>query len=148
MTVALLYLLGSLGCFWYSFNFIKLYIQVKKWTKTEASVIYKKIEERGKNSKARGYYEVKVDYTYLFNNKKYTGRTVYLSELVKNRVNQQKAVAEKIVNDLPDKIMAFVNPRQPEQSFLFVTGVGLYIIVAIAGLFCFGYGLTTLIALL
>ncbi len=145
MIIALLYLLGSLGCFWYSFKFIKLYIEVKKWVVTEATVLYKKIEERGKYSKAWGYYEVKVDYTYLFNQKKYTSRTVYLAELVENRVNQSKAVAEKIIHDLPDKIMVYVNPAQPGQSVIFCTGISQYVIVALLGFLCFGYGFATLL---
>lgn len=148
MTTVFLYLLGSLGCYWYSFKFIKLYIFVKKWAVTEATVLYKKTEKRGKYSNAPGAYEVKVDYTYTFNNQKYKSDKVYLTELSGSRTNQTKATAEKIVKELPDKIMVYVNPTQPDQSVIFCTGITLYIIVGIIGIFCFLYGLTTLLNLL
>jgi hypothetical protein len=144
MAVALFSLLISFVALWFGFKLVKSYITVKNWDKTEATVLSKKVAKHERSS-TKGLYGVKVDYTYIFNNQKYTNNKVYLVELSGGQVNQYQSNAQEIVDKLQDKIMVYVNPDHPEQSVIFCEGILLYGFVIIMGLFAFLYGTVTLL---
>ena len=144
MLTALFSLVISLFALWFGFKLTKSYITVKNWDKIEATVLSKKVLKQEKSS-TRGSYGVKVDYSYVFNNQKYTNNKVYLVELSGAQVNQYQSNAEKVVDKFQDKITIYVNPNQPEQSVIFCDGIILYVFCFIMGLFMFLYGFVTLL---
>jgi hypothetical protein len=137
MITGIFALLISIGCFWFSFKFIKTYAKVKSWTKTEATVLSKSVSMHEKYSTRNTPFAVKVEYQYVFNNTPYTNNTVSLAELLGGQVNYMEKSANKIIDGIKDKTPIFVNPQNPQQSVIFCDGLGLYIIVIFIGFIAF-----------
>jgi len=123
----------ALVCFWAGFKMIALYVKVKKnWVTPEASVLSKKVEKLVRSS-SRASHAVRVEYQYEYQSKKYTGNKVYLAELLNGQVDQMEADAQKVVDKLPEKITVYVNPENPEQSVIYCSGIGWYVLIVVMG---------------
>lgn len=132
----------SFGCFWAGFKMVRTYLKVSRWNKTEATIVSKNVELRKKYSTRQAVaYRPIIQYNYFFNGIDFTGTNVHLEELIGGQRGYRKEAAEKMINELPEKIMIYFNPTKPEQSVMYCKGVGIYFM-----LFALG-GLAFLIAL-
>ncbi len=145
MITAIFCLVIGMVSFWYGFQFIKLYLKVKKWTKTEADLVSKKIEIHKKYSTSKSPYAVRIEYKYTYNFQEFFNNKVYLIELINGQVNHIETQAQKVIDKVNDKIEIYVNPKNPQQSVIFCNRIILYLIVIVMGSFSFLFGLTSLI---
>ncbi|MBA3680014.1 MAG: DUF3592 domain-containing protein [Bacteroidetes bacterium] len=126
-------LLISGVCFWVSIKMIHLYFKVNSWKKTPATVISKKIELHKRVSTRRSPYGIKVDYKYIYNNHEYFNNKVYMVELINGQVNHMEPAAQKKLNEINDLITILVNPKDPAESVIFSSGIGLSIVIFFMG---------------
>ena len=145
MFVFLFSLLISLCCFWFGFKMIRLYLKVKRWSRAEATVLSKSVQLNEKSSSGKYHYLVKVEYQYVFNNQSYTNDKLYLAELMGGWSGYRKSAAEKISNELDDRLKIYVNPQQPDQSVVYCKGIGLYVIMIAMGILSLLMGLSALV---
>jgi hypothetical protein len=146
MITGIFALIISLVCFRLSFKFIKTYMKVKSWVKTEAIILSKEVKLHEKYSTSRSPYAVKVEFAYQFNEIEYKNNKVFLVELLGGQVNHMEQTANKRIDEIKEKMQVYVNPQNPQQSVLFCEGIGLYIFVGIIGLFALIFGLTNLLS--
>jgi hypothetical protein len=146
MIVAIFCFLISFAGFWFSIKLIRWYMKVKRWTKTEAIVVSKKIEKHAKYSSARSPYAVRVNYQYTFNQQIYQNSKVYLVELINGQVNHIESAAKKTLDTIKEKLEVFVNPNNPQQSVVFCKGIALYVFVFVTAIMTFLMGLSNLMS--
>lgn len=127
-------LLIAAVCFFISFKMIKLYLQVKKWSRVKAKVISKEMFIHTKYSASRSPYGLKTEYHYTVNETEYSGHLIYLAELAGGQANHMKSVAENKLKKIESIMTIFVNPADPKQSVMFCEGIGLYVFI-----FCMGF---------
>ncbi|MES2763095.1 MAG: DUF3592 domain-containing protein [Bacteroidota bacterium] len=132
----------SIGAFWFSIKFIRLYLKVRKWNKVNATVTLKELFLHPKYSTSRSPYGLKVDYSYVVNNETYLGTKVYLIELAGGQANHMKSVAENKLNEIKQTTPVYVNPIDPTQAVMYCEGVGLYIFVFCMGIVALLMGLS------
>lgn len=121
-------------CFWSSIKLILLYLKVNTWNKTNATIVSKKVELHKKNSTRNSPYGVFVDYKYNYDGKEYINNKVYLVELIKGQTNHTHANATKVINKMENEISIYFNPKDRQESVIFCTGIGLYILVFFFGI--------------
>lgn len=134
----------GLTSLWFAFKFLKLYFKVSGWEKVEANVISKEVTVYEKYSTTRTPYKLNAVYNYRFNNQEFTGRFVYLVELMGGQANHTKSNADKRLDQIKGKMIVFVNPKNPKESVMYCEGVILYWIVFFMGLFAILIGVTKL----
>jgi len=133
MATGIFALIIGIGCIWFSFKFIRTYMDVRKWTRTEAIVLHKSVKMHEKYSTGRSKYAVLVDYSYVYDSVDYKNNMVYLAELMGGQANHLESAANRIIAGLPGKIQIYVNPKNPKQSVIYCNGLLLYTIVLITG---------------
>ncbi|PBQ34587.1 hypothetical protein CNR22_23350 [Sphingobacteriaceae bacterium] len=133
------------GCLWMSVKMIRLYLQVKKWQRVQASLSSKELILHSRHSTSRAPYGIKAEYSYLVNDKIYHGDTVYLIELTGGQVNMMKSDAEQRLAKINDDLFIFVNPSKPQQSLVYCEGIGLYVFIFSMGVFACLMGLNALL---
>ena len=132
----------SAVAFWFSINFISLYLKVKKWNRVNATILSKEIFLHPKVSSSRSPYGIKVNYTYQADNSTYNGSKVYLVELAGGQTNHLKSTAESKLKKIEDTMLVYVNPNEPTQSVMYCEGIGLYILVFFMAFIAFLIGLS------
>ena len=113
---------------------IRLYLKVKKWNRTTATITHKEMFLQPKYSTSRSPYGLKVNYTYRINGIEHTGHMIDLAELIGGQANHMKSNAEKRLAKIEPTMEIFVNPEDPKQAVMYCEGIGLYVIV-----FCMGF---------
>lgn len=134
----------SVLCVWASAKLIALYFKVSAWKKVPATIISKKTELHKKVSTKNSPYAVRVQYTYNIDGKEYTNDKVYLVELMGGQANHMESSAKKIINEIKDTVEVYVDPKDPQRSVLFCTGVGMYFFILFVGIISWVIGMSFL----
>jgi hypothetical protein len=143
MFTAIFALVIGVASLWMGYTMIKSYLHIKNWERTEAKVLSKKVENQ------RGYYAVKVEYKYFFDSIDYIGNTVHAIEFSGGKSQYRyKKGADQVVTKIGEKIIVYVNPDKPSQSFIFRPGIILSVFVVLMGFFALLYGITGLIKIM
>ena len=124
----------SILCFWSSIKLILLYFKVRAWDKIKVTVISKKIELHKKVSTKNSPYGVKVEYKYDYNNIEYINNKVYLVELIGGQTNFMESSAQKVVDEIGDTALIYVNPKDAKESVMFCNGIGMYVVIFFLGI--------------
>ena len=117
---------------------------VKKWSKTEATILSKRVELHKKYSTKNSPYSIKIEYKYLFNGLEYKNNTVDLAELNGGQTNYMHKTANQAINRIKEIEQIYVNPQRPEQSVVFCNGLSLYVFIALMGLMALIYSVANL----
>lgn len=133
----------SFICFWAGFKMVRIYLMVRGWNKIEATIVSKNVELRQKYSTRQAVaYRPIVQYNYAVNGSNFRGTHIHLEELIGGQRGYRKEAAEKMVNELGEKVMIYVHPNKPDQSVMYCQGVVMYFLLLGLG------GLSFLIGLL
>ncbi len=126
----------GIAALYFSYSMIGLYFKVQRWDKTECRVISKKMELHSKYTAGHNTpYAIRVEYSYVYGNKNYNNHCVYLVELLGGQANHSKTSADKVLLQIKETMPLYVNPKNPQQSVLFCSGIGLYIFLFCIGVF-------------
>lgn len=112
---------------------LRLYSAVRKWSRATATILKKEITKRKLANASRANLIVAADYAYNFHGKEYTGKNVFLVELLKGERSFYRNDAEKFLNKLKTQEEIYVNPENPGESVMFCEGKGLYVVMIVMG---------------
>lgn len=135
-------LIMSVGCFWMSIKFLKIYFKVKGWQRIDARVISKGVAIHEKFLTTRTPYKLNAKFTYVVNGSEYQGSKIYLVELLGGQANHRKEDADRRLDRIKGIMSVYVDPKDPKNSVMYCDGVGLYVIVLIMGVFALLFGIT------
>lgn len=125
---------GLLGVY-YGFKFIKLYKHAKSFIKSQGEIVKIWIDNpKTVGSTPRSNKCLYINYTYNFENKSYQSNILYSGELknVAATTIMNIKEAEKIVNNLKNDFKVYINPKNPEESFvLFTSNFLIYSLITI-----------------
>ncbi len=141
----ILYLAIGFASIFYGLKILKIYINVKQWTKLKALITNKSVLPKKLSNSSRRPMRVSIEYTYEFNSMSYKNDKVFLVELLNGERGFTTATGEKFLQTLPNEVVVFVNPSQPEQSVLFTDGLWLYIFMIVFGCMVFSAGVVKLL---
>lgn len=127
-----------------SWKLVRLYLKIGGWDRVEAKVLSKEVAFNNLSSSPKSPYTVLVDYVYTYKNKEYRGSKLDLVELIGGFSSYRKPDAEKRMNAIREKEMIFVNPADETQSLMNRSGVTLYVIIFMMGIFSLVYGIAKL----
>lgn len=144
MGVFVFSLVISLLCIWASTKMLSIYFKVKAWKKTMAIVISKKIELHKKVSVKNAPYAVRVEYKYVVDGNEYLNDKVYLVELLGGQANHMESSAKKIIDKFRDEIEVRVDPKDPQRSVVFCTGVIMNFFILFIGIISLLIGISFL----
>lgn len=139
--ITFLYLLIGFMSIFYGLKILKIYLNVKGWTKIKATVIHKAVLPKKLTKASRLAMRVSIEYTYLFNSQNYQNDKVFLAELLNGERGFTNTGGEKFLQTVPDEPVIYVNPAKPEQSVMFTDGLWLYIFMIVFGCIVFCAGL-------
>lgn len=133
-------------CFWAGFKMVRLYLKVKNWDRVEAIILEKRAEYRQKHANSgTAVYIATMRYEYMYQGKNYVGGAVYLEELVGGSRSFRKQQVEKLLNQVGEKKLIYVNPSNPATSVVFCNGMGMYFLMLGGGVSSLLIGLVYLI---
>ena len=127
-----------------SWKLVRLYFKIGGWDRVEAKVISKEVVYSNLSSSPKTPYTILVDYTYNYNNKEYRGTKLDLVELIGGFSSYGKPEAEMRMEKIKEKAMIYVNPNDQAQSIMNRSGVTLYLIIFVIGIFSVLYGVLKL----
>lgn len=124
-----------------SWKLVRLYLKIGGWDRVEAKVVSKEVAFNNLSSSPKSPYTILVNYVYRYKNKEHKGNKLDLVELIGGFSSYPKPDAEKRMNNIKDKEMIFVNPENEAQSIMNRSGVALYVIIFMMGIFSLIYGI-------
>jgi hypothetical protein len=144
----ILYLIIGFASLFYGLKTLRIYLNVKRWTKLKAAVINKAVLPKKLTKASRRGMRVSIEYTYVFNAQSYTNDKVFLAELMNGERGFTGVDGEKFLRTIPDEAVVYVNPTKPEESVMFADGLGLYVFMIVFGFMAFCTGLFKLLLVL
>ncbi|MCC5815936.1 MAG: DUF3592 domain-containing protein [Leptospira sp.] len=124
----------------------KLNSRVKKFDKVQARILDKSIGEKqnASSSGPKARYRVNVLYEFDYQGKLFQGKNYYSMELMGGEQVMSREDVQKILDSLSEKTEIFVNPTDPEESFMVQNSslqwlfFGASILVFLTGCLVFG----------
>lgn len=132
MVIAFLLILGVISI-WTGIHFYKKLSKIQKWKKTNA-IILKREAKHSPNKQGASHscqYEVGIEYEYFFHDKKYVHDEYSLVTSMMTHESAQKKVAK-----IPDKIIIYVNPENPQEAYYHVNSMWFAFVVLGTGIAC------------
>jgi hypothetical protein len=126
-------LVMSLGCFWMSAKFLRIYFKVRGWQRVNARVISKSISVHEKFHTTRSPYKLNAVYRYIIDGVEHEGNKIYLAELLGGQANHRKADADRRLDKIVGIMPVYVDPKDPKRSVMYCEGLGLYLVVFFMG---------------
>ncbi|MCU0431232.1 MAG: DUF3592 domain-containing protein [Cytophagaceae bacterium] len=132
--IAFAFLIGILAL-WFGVKYVWYYWSVKNWTRVPAKVLEKSVYLHPTVTSSRAPYGIKVRYQYFIEHQPMEGNHVFLVELMRGQENYSQKAAEKKLASIPEEVMVYVNPKNPEASVMYCEGIGLFALVVAMGVF-------------